>query len=184
MEEQLAHRATHDSLTGLLNREGFHQLLSRAVPMPDGVSTAVIFLDLDAFKIVNDSLGHPAGDELLRLIAGRLRAAVRETDAVARYGGDEFLVLATAADEVALVDLARRLVEVVAEPSEVGGRSMAHPVSGGIAFVRPGEPSDQAIRNADLAMYEAKRAGGNHLRAFDVAMLQAAVDRLDRSPAA
>jgi len=184
MEEQLAHRATHDSLTGLLNREGFHQLLGRLVARPDVLSTAVIFLDLDDFKIVNDSLGHRAGDELLQLIAGRLRAAVRTSDAVARYGGDEFLIVATAADEATLVDLARRLVEIVAEPSDVGGRSMAHPVSGGIAFVRPGEPSDQAIRNADLAMYAAKRAGGNHLRAFHMAMLQAAVDRLDRSPAA
>jgi diguanylate cyclase (GGDEF)-like protein/PAS domain S-box-containing protein len=184
MEEQLAHRATHDSLTGLLNREGFHQLLARAVPLPGVLSTAVIFLDLDDFKMVNDSLGHRAGDELLQLIAGRLRAVVRNTDAVARYGGDEFLILATAADEAALVDLGRRLVEAVAEPSDIGGRSMAHPVSGGIAFIRPGEPSDQTIRNADLAMYEAKRAGGGHLRVFDSAMLQAAVDRLDRSPAA
>jgi diguanylate cyclase len=149
--------------------------------MPDLGSTAVIFLDLDAFKLVNDSFGHRTGDELLQLIAGRLRGAVRDTDAVARYGGDEFLVLARADDDAALVALGRRLIETVAEPLEVGGRLMAHPVSGGIAFVLPGEPPDQAILNADLAMDDAKRGGGRRLSVFDPTMRQAAIDRLDRT---
>jgi diguanylate cyclase (GGDEF)-like protein/PAS domain S-box-containing protein len=184
LEEQLAHRATHDSLTGLLNREGFLQLFGQSMPIPDGASSAVIFLDLDEFKIVNDSLGHRAGDELLQLIAGRIRGAVRGSDVVARFGGDEFLVFALGASDAALVQLADHLIAVVTEASDVAGRSMAHPVSGGIAFVLPGETCDRAIRNADLAMYAAKREGGGRLRVFDPAMHQAAIDRLDRLPAA
>lgn len=183
LEEQLAFRATHDSLTGLLNREGFQQVLVQSGLLHEGGYSAVIFLDLDEFKIVNDSLGHRAGDELLQLIGGRLRGAVRDSDAVARFGGDEFIVFATAMDERALIDLAQRLVDVIAEPSDIAGRLMAHPVSAGIAFVPPGEPPEQAIRNADLAMYVAKRCGGQRLRIFDPSMHQAAIDRFDRSSA-
>ncbi len=181
LEEQLAYRASHDSLTGLLNRDGFHQVLSRSMLAPGKPASAVIFLDLDEFKIVNDSLGHPAGDELLRLIAGRLRGAVRESDAVARFGGDEFLVFATADTEVAVIELGHRLVDVVAEASDVCGRLMAHPASAGVAFIAAGGTPETAIRDADLAMYVAKHDGGNRLRVFDPAMLDAAVDRLDRT---
>jgi diguanylate cyclase (GGDEF)-like protein/PAS domain S-box-containing protein len=183
LEEQLVYRATHDSLTGLLNRDGFQQVVARALLAGDGSPSGVFFFDLDEFKIVNDSLGHRAGDELLKLIAGRLRGGVRETDSVARFGGDEFLVHATAADEAALVELGHRLVEMVSEASEVGGRRMAHPVSAGVAFVLPTDTPESAVRNADLAMYEAKRAGGRRLRVFDESMHDAAVSRLDRSAA-
>ena len=130
--------------------------------------------------IVNDSLGHRAGDNLLQLVVARLSGAVRATDVVARFGGDEFLVHARAADEATLIELAQRLVDLVAEPSEIAGRMMAHPVSAGIAFLTAGASPDAAIRNADLAMYAAKHLGRHGLCAFDPAMLAAAVDRLDR----
>jgi diguanylate cyclase (GGDEF)-like protein/PAS domain S-box-containing protein len=180
LEEQLAYRASHDSLTGLLNREGFQTVLARTLPNCREGSCAVLFFDLDDFKLVNDSLGHRAGDELLRFIAARLRASVRASDAVARFGGDEFLVLATADEGETLIELGKRLLDLVAEPSEIAGRGLAHPVSAGIAFVTPRDTPETAVRNADLAMYAAKRAGGNTLRPYDPKMHEAAVGRLDR----
>jgi diguanylate cyclase (GGDEF)-like protein len=178
LEEQLAHRATHDALTGLLNREGFEEVLAAALPVDDARAAAVLFLDLDDFKVVNDSLGHRAGDELLRTIGKRIRASVRGSDSVARFGGDEFLVLATADKAEALVQLGHRLVDFVTAPSEIDRRSMRHPCSVGIAFVTSQDTPESAVRNADLAMYAAKKRGGDTLVIYEPAMHEAAVDRL------
>ncbi|HXU85194.1 MAG TPA: EAL domain-containing protein [Verrucomicrobiae bacterium] len=180
LQEQLAHRVSHDPLTGLLNREGLHEIVSNAVSAPSGGVAAILFLDIDRFKLVNDSLGHGIGDDLLRLIAGRLKEAVRESDAVARVGGDEFVVFATCQDAPDIVALGRRLVDALAAPYEVGGRILSHPASVGIAYLAPGEVPDHAIREADIAMYAAKQAGGNRPVVYEPAMLDAALARLDR----
>jgi diguanylate cyclase (GGDEF)-like protein len=114
------------------------------------------------------------------LTAERLKAAVRASDAVARVGGDEFVVFATCQSAREIVDLGRRLVAALAEPYEVGGRILSHPASVGIAYLAPGEVPDHAIREADIAMYAAKQAGGNRPVVYEPAMLDAALARLDR----
>jgi diguanylate cyclase (GGDEF)-like protein/PAS domain S-box-containing protein len=180
LEEQLAYRAGHDRLTDLLTRQAFEDCLAREIAMPSAESAAVVFLDLDDFKLVNDSLGHRAGDEVLRVVAARLRSSVRASDPVARFGGDEFLLLISADSSEAVVELVRRLLGIVSAPSDVAGRRLNHPASAGIAFIAAGDTPESAIRNADLAMYVAKREGGADLRVFSAEMLDAAVGRLDR----
>lgn len=179
LAEALAYRAGHDRLTDLLNRQAFEEAVTLDLQTGKETLGAIFFLDLDDFKLVNDSLGHRAGDAVLRHVADRLRSSVRKTDAIARFGGDEFLVYSTAPDKETLVDLGRRVLRQIEARSVVGARPMAHPASLGIAFVMPGDTIETAIRNADLAMYAAKRAGGRTLRIFDPAMLDAAVNRLD-----
>ena len=180
LEDEIAYRAGHDRLTDLLNRQSLEQRISDDLATPRTGAAAVLFFDLDDFKLVNDSLGHGAGDEVLRLIAGRLRASVRGSDSVARFGGDEFLVYASGDDEDSLLDLGRRIVRTVEEPTDVRSRRLRHPVSAGIAFVSAGDTAESVIRNADLAMYAAKRDGGNTLRLFVPEMLRTAVGRIDQ----
>jgi diguanylate cyclase (GGDEF)-like protein len=122
-----------------------------------------MFLDLDAFKVVNDRLGHRAGDELLRIIAGRIARSVRGSDVVARYGGDEFLVLATADEREDLLVLAERLVGIVNAPVRLGELTVAQSTSLGVAFIAPDDTPDTAIRDADGAMYLAKSQGGGRV---------------------
>ena len=169
-EEDLVHRASHDSLTGLPNRQLFLQRLSGAAhdQTATGSGLAVLFIDMDGFKETNDSLGHHAGDELLCAIAGRLRAAVRPTDEVARYGGDEFLVLAT--DVVSVDDamqLAWRLANTLRAPFAVAGQTVRVTASFGIAFdAEPTGEHEELVRKADAAMYLAKQRGRNRVAVF------------------
>jgi diguanylate cyclase (GGDEF)-like protein/PAS domain S-box-containing protein len=177
-EAQLIHQASHDSLTGLPNRQALAERMSAAIAA--GAQPALLFVDLDRFKLVNDTIGHPAGDDLLIAAAQRLRRAVREEDVVARLGGDEFVVLAASAPTLeGAVELAERLQEDMSAPFEVGGRSLFISASIGIA-VPGGEVSsaDDMLRAADLAMYRSKTAGRARAVVFDASMRRDAERRL------
>ncbi|MCW2714951.1 MAG: hypothetical protein JWN88_1998 [Frankiales bacterium] len=158
----LTHQATHDPLTGLPNRLELQERLDRAVSRPrPGCSTAVMFLDLDGFKVVNDSFGHAWGDALLVEIATRLRDTARPRDLVARIGGDEFVVVAydLASGDDAL-PMARRLLHAVGEPVTHEGRTLVVSASLGIALTDGIRSAGEVLRNADRAMYRAKGQAG------------------------
>ncbi len=182
-EEAILFQAGHDSLTQLPNRALFldrlGQVLTRRTRHPSG--TAVLFLDLDRFKWLNDSLGHAAGDELLVEVAARLRDAMRVEDTVARFGGDEFVVLCEGvADQAEAEALAGRLAAVVAAPMVVAGEETTVTVSIGIAYAPPasaGETPESLVRDADAAMYRAKEQGRNRHEVFDVTTLELALAR-------
>jgi diguanylate cyclase (GGDEF)-like protein/PAS domain S-box-containing protein len=163
LEEELAHRALHDSLTGLPNRVLLLDRLAHALARAGrgGQRVAVLFLDLDRFKAVNDHLGHDAGDELLAAVAQRLRGCLRTEDTAARLGGDEFVVLLASLTEASEASqVAERIVERLGTPFRVGGREVRISTSVGIALSRPaeGRPID-LLREADGAMYRAKARG-------------------------
>jgi diguanylate cyclase (GGDEF)-like protein/PAS domain S-box-containing protein len=170
-EARIAHLAYHDGLTGLMNRQHFEERLAEAVAQAeaDGTALAVLFLDLDNFKLVNDSLGHHAGDELLVELAGRLQRCVRETDLVARQGGDEFLVLLGELPpddpDEPIRRVARRVQAALREPFQLHGVEFhAHGSMGISVFPRDATDAETLLRNADIAMYRAKRTEpGGHL---------------------
>jgi len=163
--EQLAHQAHHDGLTGLANRSLFHDRLGQALARAKRRhrTVAVLYVDLDGFKAVNDREGHDAGDNLLVEIAGRLRGVVRTEDTVARMGGDEFaIVLEDLEDIQAITGIAARLIEEASRPFVLNDREVTVSASVGIAFSREGhEDVESLLRDADLAMYRAKDAGKN-----------------------
>ena len=180
LENQLAHEAYHDSLTGLASRVRFQERLTQALrDCRSGDDLAVLLLDLDAFKEINDSLGHAAGDQLLQRVAQRLRSSVRDTDTVARFGGDEFAVLVESI--IARADAetaARRIVAAMAEPFVLDDRELRAGVSVGIASAADAHDADQLLRNADLAMYQAKEAGGDGFVVYHPRMHDALIERL------
>lgn len=167
------HMARHDALTGLPNRTLFQERLERAVErLPGGAPFAVLYLDLDRFKEVNDGLGHATGDRLLVAVAGRIRACLRPDDAAARLGGDEFAAILPAATDAATARaVAERLVREVGAGYLLDGRPVSVGASVGIALApRDGATSDLLLRHADMALYEAKGAGRGTYRLFDPAM--------------
>ncbi len=160
LEEELRHRAGTDALTGLVNRAGFWQRLTRATADLDPASPpAVLFVDLDGFKAVNDTLGHAAGDQLLVAVAGRLTAAVRTGDCVARLGGDEFAVLLGTADDARVRWVADRLLQRLREPVGLDGSSVTVTASVGGTLAVAGDTPESLLHRADTAMYAAKRDG-------------------------
>ena len=168
-EERIRYLATHDSLTGLPNRAMFGEMLAHAVEAGGRYrrAFAVMFVDLDRFKEVNDTFGHEAGDLLLKAVAGRLAAAVRASDIVARLSGDEFVILIEeAGSREQVVPVARKVLAAAVEPVDLGdGRRCGVSASVGIAlFPEDGADSDALLRNADAAMYRAKQAGKNGFR--------------------
>jgi len=182
---RLAHERLHDTLTGLPNRALFLDRLEQVMagrardPLS---SSAVLFLDLDRFKRINDSLGHAFGDEVLRTAADRLRATVRPQDTVCRFGGDEFLLLCPdLLDADDALRIAERAQRALGEPLRIEGRDVRVTSSVGIAVLAPGDSArkaDSLIRDADAAMYRAKERGGGGAELFDVALHREAVARL------
>jgi diguanylate cyclase (GGDEF)-like protein len=182
-EEQLHHQAFHDSLTGLPNRALFVDRLQHALTRltREGRSVAVLFLDIDRFKMINDSLGHDQGDALLVEVAGRLTSCLRPSDTLARYGGDEFTVLLEDhAGETGAIAVADRVLEMLKLPFTLDGREVFAGASIGIAFSPSvsGEDADP-LREADLAMYRAKDRGRGRWEIFDPEMNVYARGRLD-----
>jgi diguanylate cyclase (GGDEF)-like protein len=182
-EEQIRHDALHDALTGLPNRtlllERLRQALARTER--DGRRLALFFLDVDHLKVLNDSLGHHAGDELLRAIGPRLRDILRPADTVARFGGDEFAVLCEeVADEQVAHRLAERLVGAFGEPFEVCGEPRFGSVSVGVVVSDPEAPRgpDELLSDADAALYRAKERGRGRHEAFDSGMRARLTSRL------
>ncbi len=169
------YRAQHDSLTGVCNRLLFEDRLQRALVQADRTNSAVsvMFLDLDRFKDINDSLGHAVGNELLKAVVKRLQGCLREHDTLARFGGDEFtfLIPDSGRKDGHVVDFAERLLDRFEDPFSVGGRQLTVKASIGVA-VSPwdGADADTLLKHADTAMYQAKSAGRNTYQVFDSAM--------------
>jgi diguanylate cyclase (GGDEF)-like protein/PAS domain S-box-containing protein len=172
-EDKIAHMARHDGLTGLPNRMHFREQLEKALRDVDrNGAFAVLCLDLDHFKAVNDTLGHQNGDRLLQVAAARIRGALHEGDLVARFGGDEFAVLQLAKDQPeAAAVLARRLVDVMSKPITIGEHQMPVGVSVGIALApADGANADELLKNADLALYRSKAEGRSIYSLFEPEM--------------
>ncbi|HEX2122213.1 MAG TPA: EAL domain-containing protein [Thermoanaerobaculia bacterium] len=181
-EEQIEYQAYHDALTGLPNRSLFRDRLTVALAHAkrQQAPLAVMFLDLDRFKFVNDTLGHSFGDELLRALSARLRAVVREGDTIARMGGDEFTILLTdlkRPDDAAMV--AQKLLDTISHPVHLDGQELYISTSIGIAlYPSDGDTAEMLLQNADGAMYRAKEAGRNSYQLCTPAMNTRAAERL------
>ena len=183
LEEQLVHRAFHDELTGLANRALFTNRVEQAIlrASRDAKYTAVMFLDLDDFKEINDSLGHAAGDSLLMQGAERLRRCLRAGDTAARLGGDEFAVLIEGCRESGdeAMHVAERVSNAFARPFTLEDREAFSTASIGVAISSASETGEELLRNADLAMYLAKRRGKARIERFATHMHEEVVERLD-----
>jgi len=172
-EERIAHLAHYDALTDLPNRVLFRDKLEQALKrVSRGDRLAVLYVDLDQFKTINDTLGHPVGDELLKVVANRLRSCVRDIDVVGRLSGDEFAIIQSAIAEPSdVIDLATRMHKALKEPCDAGGHQLVAEASIGIALAPDdGTDPDQLLKNADLAMYAAKAAGRGFYCFFEPAM--------------
>ena len=181
-EQAIHHVAQHDVLTGLPNRSLLQDRLGQAVAYSTRTRHPVwvLLIDLDRFKFVNDSMGHKAGDVLLMTVAARLRAALRETDTVARLSGDEFVVLLTEhEDEQLSVDVVQRLMDTVAQPVILGIKEFFVTCSIGVSvYPLDGAPADSLIETADIAMYRAKKLGRNNYQFYTPAMNEEAMERV------
>jgi diguanylate cyclase (GGDEF)-like protein/PAS domain S-box-containing protein len=176
-ESKVRHLAFHDALTGLGNR---HQLRESLSVLGTGEVACLLFLDLDGFKVINDSLGHDAGDHLLVTIARRIEGLLRQGDAAIRLGGDEFVLLIRSVGAAQVSSVARRLLDVVQEPIEMS-RGSAVQVSGSLGIAvspQDGADADALLRSADIAMYAAKARGRNRYAFYQPSMAQAANERL------
>ncbi|HEV8298357.1 MAG TPA: EAL domain-containing protein [Acidimicrobiales bacterium] len=181
-EDQLAHQAFHDPLTSLANRALFADRLTHAVRKlgRTGAGIAVIMIDLDRFKYINDSLGHGAGDRLLADAARRLRHAVRESDTIARFGGDEFAIVMEDTDLAEAELTAQRVVELLRMPFDLDGSDVWISASVGVAATSQPVLSPEALlRDADVAMYAAKRSGKATFRVYEPAMGAGLIERLE-----
>lgn len=182
LEEHLRHQALHDPLTGLGNRALFQDRvahgLARAERNNDEV--AVVFLDLDNFKEINDSLGHAAGDAVLVQTANRLRTCLRDSDTAARFGGDEFaILLEQTRGEGDVMDVATRISAALGRPLQVEGKDVDLNASIGIARAQPQQSADEVLRNADVAMYHAKARGKSCAVLYESGMHAAVLDRIE-----
>ncbi|HEX5935549.1 MAG TPA: EAL domain-containing protein [Pseudorhizobium sp.] len=176
---RLTHVAHHDSLTGLPNRIQFRERLDEILDAPGNSRhpIALLFLDLDGFKDVNDTLGHDVGDALLKAVAERLQAALDGSDFVCRLGGDEFAILTSGGEDGRGLDVARRLIEDVGTPYSVNGREIQIGTSIGVAVSDDGVAPDDILKQADLALYEAKASGRGKASLFRPAMFTELQDR-------
>ena len=182
LERQLSHRAFHDELTGLANRALFLDRMDHALRVirPGSDPVVVLFIDLDDFKAVNDALGHGVGDQMLRAIAERIRSVAGSGDTPARLGGDEFALLLEDRGGVdRAIDVAEQLLANLDEPVPVEGHDLTVRASVGVAVAAPGMSTASLLRDADAAMYEAKRAGKSQIKIFDPAMRLTATRHLE-----
>ncbi len=179
LEEQLTHQAFHDPLTGLANRALFRDRVSHALALAQrrGTPVTVLYIDLDDFKNVNDSLGHAEGDRLLIAAAERFLACARTADTVARLGGDEFAILIEGAD--GSDGLPDRLADAMSHPFSLSGNQVRVTSSIGVASAAPGDRADDLLRNADMAMYAAKRHGKGRAETYESRMYAVIRERLD-----
>ena len=180
-QARIHHLAHHDALTGLPNRMSFMERLARQIEQArtTGKTLALLFVDLDHFKRVNDSLGHLIGDQLLQTVAARISASLRAGDVVARFGGDEFIVLLDDAGRDDVAQVAHKLLRAIELPVEAEGRDLSVTPSVGIAlFPHDGATPTELIKNADTAMYIAKSRGRANCQFFDPAVASAAYDAL------
>ncbi|MCU1373803.1 MAG: hypothetical protein JWO68_1089 [Actinomycetia bacterium] len=186
-ERRLTHQGTHDALTGLPNRVLFMDRLAHGLAAASRAHRpmAVLFCDLDRFKVINDSLGHTAGDALLFAVAGRFRGALRTSDTVARFGGDEFVILAEdLADDADAVVVAQKLADALREPIAIGSQEIVVTASIGIAVADPKTATPETlVRDADVAMYRAKARGRARHEQFDADLRRQALERLDTESA-
>ncbi len=173
----LEYQASHDDLTGLANRRSFVAEVEAA--LAEGRRCAVLVLDIDRFKVVNDSLGHSVGDELLVRCADRVRLSLRPGDRVCRLGGDEFAILLVApVDETSAAAVADRLLALLRDPVQIGETEVFPSASVGIAFAEPGDEVEDLLRHADVAMYQAKARGRDRWETFDRTLREAVVERV------
>jgi diguanylate cyclase (GGDEF)-like protein/PAS domain S-box-containing protein len=182
LERQLSHRAYHDELTGLANRALFLDRMDHAlrVARSERDPVVVLFVDLDDFKRVNDELGHPVGDQVLKSVASCIRKSAGSGDTAARLGGDEFAILLEDVGGVdRAIDVAERLLKLLRVPIAVAGYDLTVLASIGVAVATPNMNTTSLLRDADIAMYEAKRAGKGQLRIFDPAMRMVATRHLE-----
>jgi diguanylate cyclase (GGDEF)-like protein/PAS domain S-box-containing protein len=182
-DEQIRHQAYHDALTDLPNRSLLIDRLERAIASAarHNTSVATLFIDLDRFKVVNDSMGHHEGDKMLQIVAQRLVESIRKSDTVGRLGGDEFVVILTDFKEISeIIQVVEKLNYTLANPMNLGGRTVHSGASIGIAvFPQDGADAMSLMRNADTAMYQAKAAGRGTFRFFDPSMNERAVRRME-----
>ena len=182
-QQAIEHQATHDNLTGLANRTLLHDRIGQAIAFARRAkrAVAVMLLDLDHFKHINDAYGHSAGDDLLKEVATRLRTCVRESDTVSRLGGDEFVIVLADLMQPEDVDgIAAKISEAMALPVQIGEREAYVGASIGISlFPRDGEHGETLLRNADIAMYRVKEHGRNSVRLFSPEMATMAIERVD-----
>jgi diguanylate cyclase (GGDEF)-like protein len=181
LEEKLTHQAFHDSLTNLPNRAAFRIGLDHALHGSSEGRIAVLFLDLDDFKAVNDTLGHDIGDQLLVAVGARIASTLRPGDTVARLGGDEFAVLLKKMEDEQIAGrVAERITRQLAPPFAIGGKEISIRASIGIAGLVSGqEAADELIRNADVAMYIAKAKGKARFVQYEATLASAAVERME-----
>ncbi|MGE5468893.1 MAG: putative bifunctional diguanylate cyclase/phosphodiesterase, partial [Ignavibacteria bacterium] len=182
-EERLAHMANHDALTGLPNRHLLLDRLRNAIALSQRSDEVIglLFLDIDNFKWINDSLGHASGDRLLMAVAERLTGMVRASDTVARLGGDEFVVLLTqTGSDLEIAQIAEKVIACVARPLDLFGHEFHVTTSMGISsYPNDAQDAESLLKHADTAMYAAKNAGKNQYRYFDPAMNRAALERVE-----
>jgi diguanylate cyclase (GGDEF)-like protein/PAS domain S-box-containing protein len=184
-EQQLQHQAFHDSITGLANRALFRDRVEHSLQRQqrDGRAAAVLFMDIDDFKTVNDSLGHAAGDQVLRVVGDQINSSIRAGDTAARLGGDEFAVLLEDADYGRAVEVAERIMDSLVTPVRVDGKDLSVRVSIGIAIgdddLKGARAADDLLRNADMAMYTAKNQGKSRFQLFEPTMHDRALHRLE-----
>jgi diguanylate cyclase (GGDEF)-like protein/PAS domain S-box-containing protein len=182
LEEHLRHQALHDPLTGLGNRALFQDRVAHGLARAERTNdeVAVVFLDLDNFKEINDSLGHAAGDAVLVQTANRLRTCLRDSDTAARFGGDEFaILLEQTRGEGEVMDVAQRISAALGRPLQVEGKDVDLNASIGIARAQPQQSADEVLRNADVAMYHAKARGKACAVLYESGMHAAVLDRIE-----
>ena len=182
LEDDLSHRAFHDVLTGLANRALFRDRLSQAIARNERTTkfVAVLFVDLDHFKRINDSLDHSTGDLVLRAVADRLRGCLRHSDTAARLGGDEFAVLIEEVDShEEIINLAARIMTELRRPLTIGNKTLTVTASIGITFGVDGNTSEELVHNADLAMYMAKAQGRDRYAEFEDHLYSSSAARLE-----